>query len=557
MRRVERNREILRSSAANTVVARDVYGPVPMRRSRRTLLVAFMLLAIVAAVVLSAASRATPHVRDQVMAAFNDRFQSHVVLDGLQVSVFPRPEVHGSGLIARWEGRTDVPPIVRVGGFSASAGVLGLLGTPVRLRTVTLDRLEIHIPPGGVRTNAGGTAARTAASGETDATPAKPSASRSRPRLTIDEIVAHAAQLQIASKEQGKLPRVFDIHDLHIFGYGERDGAEFRASLTNPVPKGDIETKGRFGPWHARQPRNTPLAGEYVFSNANLNSIKGLGGTLSSRGTYSGVLERIEVKGQTQSSDFSVDIAGRPVPLTTRFTAIVNGTNGNTQLEQVDATVFESHIHAKGAVVRTTAVEGRHVALDVSVDRARLEDLLKLAMKAAKPPVTGAVRINTRFFLPAGEADVVRRLRLDGDFALDHARFTSFNVQKRINTLSEKGRGLDPSTEGGSVVSQLRGRFTLKSAALTFSNLTFSVPGAVVQLAGTYHLERESLDFTGHLLLDASLRETTSGIKSVLAAIAQPFFRRPGGGSKIPIRVGGTPDRPEFGLDVKRALLPG
>jgi hypothetical protein len=106
-------------------------------------------------------------------------------------------------------------------------------------------------------------------------------------------------------------------------------------------------------------------------------------------------------------------------------------------------------------------------------------------------------------------------------------------------------------------VSKLRGRFVLQDAALRFSDLTFSVPGAAVQLAGMYHLEAETLDFAGHLLLDASLRDTTSGYKAVLATVAQPFFRRPGGGSKLPIRIAGTREKPQFGLDVKRAFLPG
>ena len=518
-----------------------------MTRSRRTLFVAFLLVAIVVAVLMSAASRATPHVRDQVVTALNDRFRSEVALDQFQVSVFPRPEVTGAGLEVRWAGRDDVPPLIKIGTFGASAGALGVLGTPVRLRTVQLDRLEILIPPGGIRRAAGEVA-------EADSTP---ESGRQPTRLTIDEIIAHAAQLRIASKTPGKLPRVFDIHDLHIFGYGKQEGAEFRASLTNPKPRGRVETKGRFGPWHAGEPRRTPVGGEYVFSNANMNTIKGLGGTLSSHGTYTGVLERIEVAGETNTPDFSIDVAGQPVPLTTRFKAVVDGTNGNTYLEQVNARIFESHIHAKGAVVRTEDVKGRHVTLDVTIDKARIEDLLKLAMKGSKPVLTGAVKVNTALLIPAGEADVIRRLRLDGQFALDQARFTNFDVQKRINALSQKARGDDAPADGESVVSKLRGKFALRDAALTFSDLTFAVPGAVVQLAGTYHLENETLDFAGHLLLDASLRETTSGAKAVLAAIAQPFFRRPGGGSKIPIRVGGTRSKPAFGLDVKRALLPG
>jgi AsmA-like C-terminal region len=492
------------------------------------------------------ASRATPHVREQIVGALNARFENEVALESLQVSVFPRPEVTGAGLAVRWEGPTDVPPLIRIGTFSSSAGVLGLLGTPLRLRDVTLERLDIHIPPGGMR-RAGNGAERAKSRDEHGGLP----------RLTIGEIVSHAARLEIASKEPGKLPRLFEIADLHILGYGRQDGADFRATLTNPTPRGHIETRGRFGPWQAVEPRTTPVRGEYTFAQANMDTIKGLGGTLSSRGTYKGVLERIEVTGETDTPDFSLDIAGNPVPLTTRFRAIVDGTNGNTYLEQVDARLLESHIHAKGAVVRAADVKGRHVTLDIRIDQARLEDLLKLAVRSAKPLLTGAVKVNTKFVLPAGDEDVIRKLRLDGEFTLNEARFSSFDVQKRINLLSQKGKGEDAPVDGPSVVSQLNGRFELRDAALSFSRLTFAVPGAEVQLAGTYDLARETLDFTGNLLLDASLSETTSGMKAVAATLAQPFFRRKGGGSKIPIRVGGTRAKPAFGLDVGKALGPG
>lgn len=514
-----------------------------MTHARRNLFVAAALVAVVGVVLLSRASRATPQVRDQVVRALNDRFQSEVALDAFQVSVFPRPEVSGNGLVVRWDGRADVPPLVRVGEFTASAGVWGLIGPPpVRLRSVHLDRLELYIPPGGLH-------------GVADSAPNRSSGTRAR--LKIDEIIAHAAQLQIASKKPGKLPRVFDIHDLHIFGYGEQDGADFQATLTNPKPAGTIQTRGRFGPWQAAEPRTTPLKGEYTFTDADMNTIKGLGGTLSSRGSYGGVLERIEVTGDTDTPDFSVDIAGQRVPLTTHFMAVVDGTNGDTYLKSVDARLLESLIHAQGEVVRSDNGKGHRITLDVTIDQARLEDLLKLAVKSEKPPLTGAVRVNTKLVIPPGDVDVVRKMQLDGQFALDQATFTNFDVQKKINTLSKTGRGDDGEAIGKSVVSQLRGRFALRSGTLSFSTLTFAVPGAMVQLTGTYQLESEALDFSGQLLLDASLRETTSGAKAILATIAQPFFRRKGGGSSIPIRIGGTRAKPSFGLDVKRALLPG
>jgi hypothetical protein len=528
--------------------ARVVIRAVPVTRPRRALLAVAVLALIVTALVAARLTRITPHVRDLAVASLEERLDSKVDMEALQVDVFPRPELRGTGLAVRWRGRTDVPPLVEIGRFSAAAGVFGLLGTPVRLRTVELDSLAIHVPPGGLRIGA-------ASPG-----PAAPAPEPRRVRadaLTIDEIVAHAARLEIASKKAGKPPRVFDIHDLHIFNFGRHDGADFEAILTNPTPEGRVQTVGRFGPWRSDDPRRTPLHGQYVFKRADLDTIKGLGGTLSSRGTYDGVLERIEVEGETDTPDFSIDVAGQPVPLSTRFKAVVDGTNGDTWLEEVKAKLQDSHIHARGAVVRAEDVKGRHVALDITIERARIEDLLRLAVKDRKAPLTGTVRMRAKFFLPAGPQDVIRKLRLDGDFSLDKATFTNVDVQRRISELSQRGRGDETPEAGESVVSRLRGRFVLRDSRLRLSDLTFTVPGATVQLAGSYHLEAETLDFGGHLLLDTSLRDTTSGFKAMLAMIAQPFFRRPGGGSRLPIRVAGTRANPQFGLDLKKAFLTG
>jgi len=237
---------------------------------------------------------------------------------------------------------------------------------------------------------------------------------------------------------------------------------------------------------------------------------------------------------------------------------VVDGTNGNTWLERVEATLRKTTIVARGAVVRAVDVKGRHIALDVAIDAGRLEDLLALAVRSARPPMTGAVMLKTHLVIPAGEEDVVDKLQLAGEFQLAEARFANLDVQRRVNALSRKGQGDEASgNEGESAVSNLRGRFALRDGTIRFSNLTFAVPGAIVQLAGIYNLRNEAIDFGGHLLLDATLAEMTTGIKSVVARIAQPLFRRPGGGSKLPIRISGTRSNPAFGLDVKRALTPG
>jgi hypothetical protein len=206
--------------------------------------------------------------------------------------------------------------------------------------------------------------------------------------------------------------------------------------------------------------------------------------------------------------------------------------------------------------VRAEDIKGRRITLDVTIDDGRIEDVLKLAVKAGDALMTGRMKLKTKFLLPAGDRDVIDKLELAGEFALDEARFTKVNVQQRINELSRRARG-ESADAGSGVVSNLSGRFVLQDGTLRFSDLRFAIPGAIVQLAGSVNLRSEALDFAGNLLLDASLSETTNGIKAVVAAMAQPLFRRKGGGSQLPIRISGTASKPAFGLDVKRALTPG
>jgi hypothetical protein len=76
-------------------------------------------------------------------------------------------------------------------------------------------------------------------------------------------------------------------------------------------------------------------------------------------------------------------------------------------------------------------------------------------------------------------------------------------------------------------------------------------------LSGFYNLHSQEMDFRGELLTDATLADMTSGVKSLLVRLAQPLFRRKGGGSRLPIRISGTRDKPQFGLDFGRVLHRG
>jgi hypothetical protein len=528
----------------------------------KTWWVAAVLLVISIAVVASLVMRISPRVQERLLEALNERFNSQVEVTSLRVAVFPRPAVTGEGLSLRHRNRTDVPPLIKIRRFSAAAGLLGLLGAPIRLRHIELDGLEIHVPAGGLDgeddpPSPAEQAERQARAQRPGAIPATagPSPPSGDTPLLIDRITTRDARLEIASRTPGKPPRTFEIGMLDMRDFGFDRAATFEAAVLNPVPRGAIDVKGRFGPWNRDEPRLTAVSADYVFSNADLNTIDGLAGILASAGQLSGPLERIAVRGRTETPNFSVDVAGQPVDLRTSFEAVVDGTSGDTWLQPVEARFGQSTVTARGGVVRG-AERGREISLDVEAPDARMEDVLKFAIPNAKPPITGKVTFAAKLEIPARQASVIDKLRLDGRFKVAEALFTSLDVQKQINLLSARGRG-ELGDDGPTAVSNFNGRFRLASGTLSLSDLEFSVPGAVVQLTGTYGLKSEALDFRGYLLLDARLSETTTGFKSLLATLAQPLFRREGGGSKLPIRIEGTRRAPRFTLDLRRALRRG
>jgi len=323
--------------------------------------------------------------------------------------------------------------------------------------------------------------------------------------------------------------------------------------LTNAVPPGEIATEGSFGPWQRDDPGDTPLQGRFTFKDADLGFFKGIDGTLSSVGNYGGSLGRIDVRGTTDTPDFVVNVSGQPVPLKTTYHAIVDGTNGDTRLESVDASFLNTSLTARGGVFDVKGVKGRLVTLDVEIDRGRIEDILRLAVKSPRPPMTGGLRLRTTFNLPPGDQDVIDKLRLNGRFVLEGGRFTDATIQHQIDTLSLRARGKPDVNTSRTVTSTFAGRFVLEDGVLALPVVTFDVPGAVVELTGRYALRKETLDFAGELVMDAKLSETTTGFKSFLLKAIDPLFRREGH-TVVPLQVTGTREQPSFGLDVKRVF---
>jgi hypothetical protein len=461
-------------------------------------------------------------------------------------------KVYGERLKVQHRARTDVPPLIEVRSFSATGGFTGLWTRGHHLRAVELDGLQIHIPPRPRKDP------NAPDRDEDEKTPDTAPGEESKfEKVFVDRITSTDAELVLIPRRQDKDPRVFPIHELTIDSVGAGEMMPFRATLTNPKPRGLIETTGNFGPWDRLEPSRTPIAGVYRFTDANLATIKGISGTLRSHGDFKGPLDRIETHGETETPDFALTSGGHPVALTTKSIAVVDGTDGNTYLQSVQAKFLKTEVLAYGSVTRQRGVNGRTIQLQATIDDGRIEDLLYLTTKAAKPLMAGDVRLTTTLLLPPGEEDVVERLVLKGQFGVLNARFAASEVRQKLAEMSRRAQGKDDEEALTRVTSDLRGRFSLSRGVLRFADLTFSIPGAAVHLAGWYDLQRETMDFEGTLRMQATISEAAGGgFKSAVLKVVDPFFRKKGAGTVLPIRVTGTREHPKFGVDVMKALTP-
>jgi hypothetical protein len=271
---------------------------------------------------------------------------------------------------------------------------------------------------------------------------------------------------------------------------------------------------------------------------------------LSSTGKFTGELAELQVDGETDTPDFSLDKIGKPVPLHTEFSATVDGTNGNTLLHPVRARLVRSLIIAEGSVIKEPEDRGHTIVVNFGAPNARIQDILSLAVNSDKPFLTGTVKIKGRLVVPASHAKTLEKLILDGEFGLDQARWSSQEVREKLQALSRRAEGKPADEDAGSAVSDLRGNFHVEKGIVRFSSLTFGVPGAAIDLTGTYQLAGGALDFNGHLRLQAKLSQTVTGAKSFFLKAVDPFFKKDGAGALVPISITGTREHATIGVTI-------
>ena len=436
--------------------------------------------------------------------------------------------------------------MISVDHFEFQTDFKALLEPTTRIVTVYVTGLELHVPPHGM-----GHIPRQLDNPKPEKQP--------KISLVVDKIVCVNSRLVIETTKPGKLPLIFNLSNITLTDVGAKKPLLYDAVLTNARPVGQIHSTGHFGPWQADDPRDTPIDGDYSFTNADLGPFKGIAGILSSTGKFQGKLDHINVEGETDTPDFRLDMSDHPVPLHTDFTAIVNGTTGDTTLTRVDAKLQKSVFHCSGSIFRVgvpaTGVTGHDVELNVQMDHGRIEDVLTLATKTAPPVMEGYLSLRQKLSIPPGKETVAKRMKLGGTFSVDQASFGNPAMQQKINEMSERASGHPKDankTDATPVASNVAGEFAQANGQMNFSSLNYTIPGAVIRLKGWYKLQGNSFDFQGVVRTDATASQMTTGWKSMLLKAVDPLLKKNGAGLEVPITISGTKANPKFGVDMKK-----
>jgi hypothetical protein len=484
-----------------------------------------------------------PVLRRSVIESLQARFHSPVELDHLDIAINNGVQVRGQGLrILRLAtspqlgAPRSVSPMLSVDSFSFTTSLHDLVLLRAHLARVQVDGMELHLPPD-----------------RSQLLPKPGPSNRLQVHLTVGEIDCAHTKLVLETANPGKEPLEFDIQNLQLTDTGTGRPMLYVADLINPKPVGAVHAFGHFGPWHGADPRATPLDGDYRFDDADLGTIHGIGGTLSSTGHFYGELGSISIDGTTETPDFSLDVSGHPVPLHTQFHAIVDGTNGDTTLAPVRATLLHSAFTAAGSVVRIKG-QGHDIALDIDMPHGRIEDLLQMGMKTQPPVMRGAVTMKARLHIPPGKERVAQKLELAGRVQIQQVEFTNPHVQDRVDGLSLRAQGRPAEVKSVSsdgraqVASQMAVDFSLAHALLTATSLDYDIPGAHVAMHGVYSMDGNIFEFKGHVRTDATASQMVTGWKSKLLRPFDPLFERDGAGLQLPIAVSGTTGDIHFGL---------
>ena len=524
-----------------------------------------------------------PFSQARVTESLETTFPAKVSYAKFHSTYFPHPGCVAEGVAFYWLGsKPDAPPIVTVQNFRVKGHYWDLLLRRGYISHILLKGFRVNVPPFGTEHE-------------------RFNWRETPSHLRVGEINADGAVVTFARKGD-EPPLIFDVHTARLTSVTRHQPFSYAITFQNPLPPGEIRARGEFGPWNSQDPGSTQISGVSSFWNGDLGVFHGIAGTLSSHDQYQGPLHRINTSGDIDIPNFSVTRSGHSVHLKSSFRAYVDGVKGDVFLERVSTQFLKTSVLAQGKIATPSGKHGKTAEIDVFVTEGRIQDVLRLFVSESTPPLRGVTSFRARVTIPPGKAPFLEKIARTGDLGIHDGEYTKPSTQEEVTSFSERARGIDPSDKknqreekdkhdgdindvvppagtndskkgndkperhdsaGGSkekaedqkddeyrIVSNLSGHVDLRHDIATFSDISFTVPGALAQMQGTYHLQTHVVNLHGTLKTDAEFSHMASGIKSVLLKPLNMFFKKKHAGAVIPAHLTGTYENPRPGIDL-------
>jgi AsmA-like C-terminal region len=493
------------------------------------LLVAAIVVLILVATAGALLAIKWPFTPAKVTGELASATSGRVKIHGFRAKYFP-PGCVMDGVELRQSGDSSAPPLLTARRLTIRSNYRGLLHK--RVEFMHLE--DVRVDMGQRARHSGGD---SSGSSTTDS-------------ASIAEITVDRAVIEFPRK---KGPLQFNVYRLALGSFVRGKPTSFHATLNNPLPPGRVGVDGQFGPWNSSDIAATPLSGSYTFTDANLSSLGGIAGTLSSKGSFAGPARALRVQGSTDTPNFEVKSAGHLVRLRTEFQAVVNCSNGDVKLPGIHGQFGKATFTVAGDVVGKDNPRSKVASLQVNDSGGRVEDWLLLLASDQTPPMTGPISFQARVTIPGGPRPFLRRVRLQGDFELTAVEFTKEKSRRGAAELSLRAQGQKVS-DAKETLPRIPGRLTghveLLDGVANFSTLTFALPGAVANVRGTFDFSQQKIDLHGQLRVDTKFSKTSGGPKAVLTRATEALFAKSkGDGEVLPVKMTGTYDYPSYGLD--------
>ena len=468
----------------------------------------------------------------EVHPLLEQTFRSRVLVKRYHRTYFPHPGYVAEGITFYRYGDMQIPPLATLDRMTVVGTWTNLIFHPHELYEIRLSGLHVQIPPPATQARKldfeGGMVAS------------------SQQTIAIETIVADGTTLDFLG-EHGAPSMRFQFSSLQVHNVHQGQPLSFFARLLIPKPQGIVLASGSIGPFRSNDYGATPLSGTYSLQNADLSRVPGISGHASASGRYSGTLSGIETFGQFAVPDFRAASA-HVVRLDVAYRVLVNGINGDVEIQDTEVRTGQSLITASGSVV------GRpnKVNLTIATKDSRIQDLLKI-VEQQDPSVLGRVSFHAAVHLNNGPEKFLQRLDLKGEISLAQVSFAKPDTQHDMNAFAARVQKNPPSTSRDNpaqVTAAASSMTTFHEGTAYFPDAHVTLPGANAHLHGTFNLLDTRIHFTGKADLERDISRAATGLKSALLKPLSPFFRHKDAGAVVSVAVTGTAKQPRIEQNV-------